>query len=623
MLRHAVALLLAGLIISGGANRLTGAPPDDRTGKWRILVDKVVSHETRPNVTNDQVREIADAGFNVIVPRWGGDNLVIVRHGATLAQRNGIRYMPWIRASAYTQDPARMMVWRDGVVGTKALYSPNCEELWKKITELLEAHARLSRSIPSLVGTFLDFENYDTHGGYGHCYDLSYDELILDRFSKFANIEIPRLQPRDRYPWLVEHNHHDEFEKFQIGEWKRRCRALRDRIDAINPSFQLAVYPVPGPRFLEEAAYRNWSTRAAPLILADAATYGPPMRFVKHKAALRENRRKLLDHISYVRKLGIPFQYVGGVDPIVDPGNPEFHGKNADMIASVGDGYWVFYEGPTRGQDDHRKAFDWFARANRSIKRQTFHLQYQPRQTPERELPATIQRVPGKLTIAHDGVTIGLHKALNRTGRFHARSLESLDLKYLQSADIVWIQAGMRWMDGSPELVANLRSYVERGGRLLVTHLGWSKTACAHQHADKFATTLLDIHPVPAMDMFREVASWSAPRHDRCRGPYVLDDRIVVTDPDFVPGLNTRTKLITNSPNHMVLLAGQHGRVIAEDGFGDPVCVSGQLGKGRVVLSGCYYGYWAPARTFPFGCAEERQLFYAMLDWLVEGKDGQ
>ena len=100
MLRHAVALLLAGLIISGGSNRLTGAPPDDRTGKWRILVDKVVSHETRPNITNDQVREIADAGFNVIVPRWGGDNLVVVRHGATLAQRNGIRYMPWIRGSA-------------------------------------------------------------------------------------------------------------------------------------------------------------------------------------------------------------------------------------------------------------------------------------------------------------------------------------------------------------------------------------------------------------------------------------------------------------------------------------------------------------------------------------------
>ena len=61
MLRHAVALLLAGLIISGGSNRLTGAPPDDRSGKWRILVDKVVSHETRPNITNDQVREIAEA----------------------------------------------------------------------------------------------------------------------------------------------------------------------------------------------------------------------------------------------------------------------------------------------------------------------------------------------------------------------------------------------------------------------------------------------------------------------------------------------------------------------------------------------------------------------------------
>ena len=141
--------------------------------------------------------------------------------------------------------------------------------------------------------------------------------------------------------------------------------------------------------------YENWSTHAAPLILADAGTYGRPMQFVRQDAALRENRRKLLDHIAYVRRLGIPFQYLGGIDPVVDPGAPEFHGKNADMIASAGDGYWVFYEGLTHGQDDHRQQFDWFTRANKSIRARTFHLHHQPRRTPRREPAAGVKRVPG------------------------------------------------------------------------------------------------------------------------------------------------------------------------------------------------------------------------------------
>ena len=187
----------------------------------------------------------------MIVPRWVGDNLEIVRKAATLSQQHDIRCMPWIRGSAYTQDPAKMMVWRDGVTGAQALYSPNCDELWEKITGLVEAHARLSKTIPAIVGTFMDSENYDTHGVYGHCYELSYDQIILDRFSDFANISVPRLPPEDRYPWLVARQLHDEFEGFQISEWRQRCRTLRERVDAINPSFRLAIYPVPGPLFLE------------------------------------------------------------------------------------------------------------------------------------------------------------------------------------------------------------------------------------------------------------------------------------------------------------------------------------------------------------------------------------
>ena len=90
-------------------------PPNETTEKWQILVDKVVSHDRQPHTTKEHVRETKEADFNVIVPRWVGDNLEIVRKAVTLSQQHDIRCMPWIRGSAYTQDRAKMMVWRDGV----------------------------------------------------------------------------------------------------------------------------------------------------------------------------------------------------------------------------------------------------------------------------------------------------------------------------------------------------------------------------------------------------------------------------------------------------------------------------------------------------------------------------
>ena len=587
--------------------------------KLRILVDKVLSYETRPHVTESQVQEIAEAGFNVLVPRWGGEDMNLVREGAELAQKHGMWFMPWIRGSAYTKDPNEMMVWRDGVVGTKALYSPNSDELWEKITDWLLGHAKLSTQIPAIIGTFVDFENYDTHGGYGHCYPLSYDQMILTRFAAAQGVEIPSLPRKDRYSWLKEHGLHQTFAEFQLENWRRRCRQLRRRIDAINPEFRLAVYPVPGPLFVTEAVFEHWSTVRAPLILADAATYGRPMHFVNEQASLRENRRKLLDHIAYIRRLGFPFVYTSGIDPVVELGNPEFHGKNADMIASVADGYWVFYEGPTYGQEDHRATFDWFAQANHSIRQGLFNLQYQKRKTPEPVNPTEIKRSGNKPVILHEGLGIGLHKALNRTGVYQAHFLESLSPTYLAQAEAVILQSAMRWIECDASHLANLRSYVEQGGSVFITNLGWSKTSCGHQHGTLDDTPTLNIHEPPVLNTFCEVATWSAPKHASCRGRYVLDDKLIITDPEAVSSdLPANSTFTTSSPNHMVLESGPQGHVAVTDAFGDPVCIVGTCGKGRIAFSGCFYGFWAPGHMFPFGDDHERRLFFDILDWLVE-----
>ena len=587
--------------------------------KLRILVDKVLSYQTRPHIIDAQVQEIAQAGFNVLVPRWGGEDMNLVRQGAELAQKHQIWFMPWIRGSAYTKDPNEMMVWRDGVVGTKALYSPNSDELWEKITDWLLGHARLSTEIPAIIGAFVDFENYDTHGGYGHCYPLSYDEIILKRFAAAHRVNIPSLPHKDRYPWLKGQGLHEAFAEFQLQDWRRRCRQLRRRIDAINPDFQLAVYPVPGPLFMTEAVLKQWSTARAPLILADATTYGRPMRFVNEQASLRENRSKILDHIAYVRKLRFPFVYTSGIDPIVELADPEFHGKNADMIAAVADGYWVFYEGPTYGEEDHRATFDWFSRANRSIRQGLFNLQYQERQTPEPVDPTEIKRSGNKPVILHEGLGIGLHKALNRTGAYQAHFLKSLSPRYLAQADAVILQSAIRWIECDPSLLANLRSYVEQGGRVFITNLGWAKKSCGHQHGTVNDTPMLNIHEPPVLDTFSEIATWSTPKHASCQGRYVLDDKLIITDPQAVSStLPANSTFTTSSPNHMVLQSGPQGHVAVKDAFGDPVCVVGTCGKGKVAFSGCFYGFWAPGRVFPFGDDHERRLFFSILDWLLE-----
>ena len=50
-----------------------------RTEKLRVLVDKVLMANNRWIMGDSQVREIAEAGFNVVSPRQGGENMDEVR----------------------------------------------------------------------------------------------------------------------------------------------------------------------------------------------------------------------------------------------------------------------------------------------------------------------------------------------------------------------------------------------------------------------------------------------------------------------------------------------------------------------------------------------------------------
>jgi len=386
MNRHAVIALL-GVVLAGACPLVQAG--EERTPlfapgvKLRVLVDKVMQPEADWKTEQWMVRAAADAGFNVFSPRRGHDDLEEVRRVAGWCRKYGIYYMPWMRGSLTAPSgPAadgRRMLWASGL--EQPLWSPNADQFWQWTNRYIVEYARISAENDALVGVFLDYENY-APGRPANLYDLSYDDEILRRFAAAQGITIPQLAPAERKAWLAEHQLHEAFAIFQVEQWRKRCRQLRQAVDRFNPKFRFCVYPAPGTPFMVQAIYPEWSTNDAPLILADASTYGRPGRLLPEQEALERNRQRLLERMQVPRQAGIPFVYIGGIDPVVRGADPEFCGKNAVMISHVTDGYWIFYEGISyKGR--HPEYWEWFTWANRAIAAGDFHLQHQQRKTPE------------------------------------------------------------------------------------------------------------------------------------------------------------------------------------------------------------------------------------------------
>lgn len=355
-----------------------------RMEKLRILVDKVMQRHERWFTKEWMVEAAAGAGFNVSSPRLGHDRLDEVRQVAAWCEKHGIYYMPWMRGSldvpARAKADGRRLLWASG--NEQPLWSPNSDEFWEWMRRYIVQYAEMSKTLPHLIGVFLDFENYAA-GKERNCYSLSYDDLILGQFAQVKGIERPNPPAAGRKAWLEQQGRHGEFEAFQVNLWRQRCLALRREVDKHSHSFQFCVYPGLMTPFITKAAFPGWATQTAPLIFADVWTYGRPSAFLPQKESLEGNKRKLLSGMKAAEESGIPFLYTGGIDPVVRGADPEFSGKNAVMISETSHGYWVFYEGPTYTNDDHKNYWKWFTWANTNIARGNLAAWHEPRTTPE------------------------------------------------------------------------------------------------------------------------------------------------------------------------------------------------------------------------------------------------
>ena len=587
MLNRLVSLTLVTLAVCTLAVAApTGRDALGRTEKLRILVDKVLMADNKWVMSEGNVREIAQAGFNVVSPRTGNEDMQEVRRIAGLAKQNGIFHMPWMRGDMIAKGPVKT-VWANG--DEQELASPNSDELWAWLNDQITQYAKISVENPALIGVFLDYENYSPKS-HGNLYELSYDSKIMGEFAAAQGVNIPELPFDQRYKWLVDHKLHDQFKAFQINSWREKALKLRHAIDAINPRFQFCIYPVPASLFIVEAAWPCWATQAAPMIVADPSIYGRQAGLMPHKEALDANRDLLRKNLAWVKSLHFPFMYAGGLDPVVKGADPEFCGRNAAMSACETDGYWVFYEGPTY-RTTHPEYFRWFARANRAIEKGTACSFWQAkRQTLDPGDAASFTKTTDKPQLGVFDTRPLLAQMLTADGTFEVHDLLGLSVDYLKHFNAVILQNYNVAQKADEPFSKALRAYVAQGGGVMLAHdTAWFMDS-----------------PFP------EIAVRGYPTQNVEAERHVVNTELkVAKEHPALAGLAVGTQFKTEFGDHMIFKPGPQGMTVITNTFGDPVYVLGQVGKGRVAFVGTYHCYQKPLS------GAERQAFLGVVKWLA------
>ena len=569
-----VALATAAAVMLASVSAAERPPRSElgRSVKLTILVDKVMQPEAGWHTEEWMVKEAAAAGFNVWSPRIGHADLAEVRQVNAWCREQGLFHMPWMRGTLSSPEGAeadgKRVVWGSGA--EQPLWSPNSDEFWDWTTEYIVEYARMAAQDATIIGVFLDYENYAAGVKGGNLYDLSYDDLIMEAFAQARGMDLPVLDLGERQPWLEEQSLLTAFGEYQIAHWRQRCRALREAVDEHAPEFQFCIYPAPGTLFMTAATYPEWATERAPLILADASIYGRPGLWAAHDEALQANHDKLAERMAGALALpGGPYMYAGGLDPVVKGADPEFSGRNAVMSSELTDGYWIFYEGP-KYSGTHRDYFNWFTRANKAIAAHEWGFWREPRQTPDTSgLDELVTETDRPQLIVHD-TRPHLTQTVEALEVFETHEMAGNSLGYLKGADVVVLQNFNNEFGPQHPFVRTLREYVEQGGGLLLGHdTAWFM-------ASPFESVAVRGYPTRQVEAQRHVINAD-----------LVTDRAHPALGEIPAG----TRFSTEFYDHMIFEPRADGTVLVRNVLGDPVYVAGEVGKGRVVFSGCYYGY--------------------------------
>jgi hypothetical protein len=293
----------------------------------------------------------------------------------------------------------------------------------------------------------------------------------------------------------------------------------------------------------------------------------------------------------YARSEGGNLLYTGGIDPAVKGADPEFSGRNAAMIMQVTDGYWIFYEGPTY-EGAHPDYFKWFARAHEAADRGEWSWAWEKRETPDTfGLDELVIEHPERKQLIVYGAKAPFLATLRENEEYEVHEMAGASLSYFSAADVVILQNFNEALRRDSEFVRILQQYVAEGGGLMLAH----------------DTAWFMASPWP------EIATRGYPQHRVEAQRHVVETELIVEDVGHpaLRGLEPGTQFATEFRDHMIFQPGEAGTVLVRNEFGDPVYVAGEVGEGRVIYSGCYYGY-----TNRLSGAEA-ELLRATVDWLA------
>jgi len=326
----------------------------------RLFVTKCFPRHGK--LSDEDFRQLADAGFTVVVNKWQEDVPAYCRGAAQV----GLDVMTWSGGMAAAENlPKKREKGKDlpfspGAdqtitrVGKATIYTvPHSPTAWAKVTERVTGLATLSLVHPNLRGVIWDFEIYGPHKTDGFC--ESYDDRTFAEFLRRLGKElpVPLTPPAKRWTYLKENGILGLFMDYQSKLVAKQVARLRERVDAINPGFQIGVY---GWGVLLEAVKENVATPRAPILDCSAMTYGRTVFSRKYAGGYRADepdrtglKWSLLTTARMARegrRRSYPAVVLGGHYPQAagppDGTQYKFTVRQAFNSAAYADGYWIW-----------------------------------------------------------------------------------------------------------------------------------------------------------------------------------------------------------------------------------------------------------------------------------------
>ena len=228
----------------------------------RLFITKCYPRHGKLN--DADFRQLADAGFTVVVNKWPEDVPAYCRG----AGRVGLDAMVWM-GGLWRKDGMDQTITRRGKPTRYA--RPWSPAGWEEMGQRICDQARISRDYGNHRGVILDFEIYDKNKTDGFC--ESYDDESFTTFLRSAgqSVPAPLTDPAGRQAYLKDKKLLRQYMRHQYELVLAQVKRLRKKLDEINPRFQVGVY---GWGALSGAVMEGFATHRAPALFISAMTYG-------------------------------------------------------------------------------------------------------------------------------------------------------------------------------------------------------------------------------------------------------------------------------------------------------------------------------------------------------------